>query len=311
MNWIKENKFLAGFLAITLIVAGVVAFLMMSAKGKADEAEQRYNAAAAELTRLQNGAPFPDAGNLGKMEELKKQHHAAMDELQKNLAATQFPLEPTTPAQFQDKLKETVTRVRTAAAGVGVKLPEKFYMSFDRYETEPPKAEAAAPLLRMLKSMETVLDMLIANQVNEITDLKRDALPEETGKKPEGGKSSVKDDTGKALVVRHPFEVGFVGIEGKFHKFINSLITEKKQFYIPKAVVVKNEKEQGPSRNDKSTPPPAPPQPAPGDTNPPQPNPPPPEEATKMIVGEEKLQVSVKIEVVNFAEPAATAKAEK
>ena len=159
MNWIKENKFLTGFLVITLLGAGALAFLMMSAKDTLDVAQQHYDAAAAELTRLQNGAPFPDAGNLAKMEELKKQHHAAIEDLQKNLATTQFVIEAVTKEQFQDKLKETVTKVKADAASAGVKLPEKFYMGFDKYETETPKPEAAAPLLRMLKSMELAVGL--------------------------------------------------------------------------------------------------------------------------------------------------------
>ena len=48
---------------------------------------------------------------------------------------------------LERQLKEAVTRVRTAATASGVELPDKFYMSFDKYETETPKAEAAAPLL--------------------------------------------------------------------------------------------------------------------------------------------------------------------
>jgi hypothetical protein len=282
MNWIKQNKFLTGFFAITLVGAGALAFLMVSAMGRATTAQDSYNSAAAELTRLQNSAPYPDAGNLAKMEDLKKQHKASIEELQKNLAATQIPLNPTTSqAQFQDKLKEVVTRVREKAANANVKLPEKFYMSFDKYETEQPKPEAAAPLLRMLESMEIVVNILIANSVTEISEIKREPLPEEVGKK-EGGKGAAKEDSTKSLVIRHPFEVGFVAHEPKFHKFINSLVTEKKQFFIPKSVVVKNEKEQGPSRNKVD-------------------DPSKPKDDVAIVVGQEKLDVTVKIDVVDFA----------
>ena len=261
MNWIKENKFLTGFIVVTLLGAGALAYLVMSAKATLDEADQRYNAAASELTRLQSGAPFPDAGNLKKMEDLKKVHHAAIEDLQKNLAATQFPLDPLEPAKFQDMLKTTVDRVKAAAAAADVKLEDKFYMGFDRYQTEPPKPEAAAPLGRMLKSMELVVGMLIDSKISQITELKRDLLPEESGKKEPSAKPGAKEDSTKALVTRHPFEVAFVAHEGKFHNFVNAVVTSKKQFLVPKAVTVKNDKEQGPSRNDpnKVAPPPPPP----------------------------------------------------
>jgi hypothetical protein len=290
--------------------------------GRASTAQANYDTAAAELTRLQTSAPYPDAANLAKMEELKKEHKASIEELQKNLATRQIPLTPAvSPAQFQDKLKEAVTRVKNAAAAANVSLGKdqtttKFYLSFDRYETESPKPEAAAPLLRMLESMELVVNMLIANNVTEISELKRDLLPEEGGKKETGkdaGKASSKDET-KALVVRHPFEVSFVAHEGKFHKFINNLVAERKQFYIPKSVAVKNEKEQGPSRSiaSASTPPPPPPTspdpaapPSAPSADPNAPAAPAPQAPTAadpiLIVGEEKLNVTVKIDVVDFA----------
>src|SRR5437762_308926 len=127
MNWIKENKFLTGFLAVTLIGAGVLAYLMITAMGRASTAQTNYDAAAAQL-------------------------------------------------------------------------------------------------LRMLESMELVVNMLIANNVTEISEIKRDALPEEAGKEKGGkdsGKGGAKEDSAKSLVVRHPFEIAFVAHEGKFHKFIN------------------------------------------------------------------------------------------
>ena len=317
MNWIKENKFLTGFIVVTLLGAGALAFLVLAAKGKLEEADQRYNVAAAELTRLQSGAPFPDAGNLKKMEDLKKAHRAAIEDLQKNLAATQIPLDPLEPAKFQDLLKTTVDRVKAAAAGAGVALDEKFYMGFDKYQTEPPKPEAAAPLGRMLKSMELVVGMLIENKVTQITELKRELLPEEGGKKDAApAKPGAKDDAAKALVTRHPFDVVFIAHEGKFHSFINSVVTSKKQFFVPKSVTVKNDVEQGPSRVDPNKVVPQQPPPKPPDN--PDPNAPapavpapPPEEATRLLVGEEKLQIAVKIDVVDFAEPAAPAKPEK
>jgi len=319
MNWIKENKFLSGFLAVTLVVAGVLAFLMSTAMGRASTAQSNYETAAAELTRLQTSAPYPDEANLAQMEEKRKEHKASIEELQKDLASRQIPLTPgTTPAQFQDKLKEVVTRVRSAAAAAGVSLgkegAQKFYMNFDKYETEPPKPEAAAPLLRMLESMETVMNMLIANNVSEISEVKRDLLPEEGGKREAGKDKSAPKEEAKALVVRHPFEVSFVAHEGKFHKFINNLVTEKKQFYIPRSVTVKNDKEQGPPRTAGTGPaptPPAAPDPAPSPSSPASPAspnapaPPPPasdpETNPVLIVGEEKLSVTVKIDVIDFA----------
>ena len=42
MNWIKENRFLTGFIVVTLLGAGALAYLVMSAKATLDEADALY-----------------------------------------------------------------------------------------------------------------------------------------------------------------------------------------------------------------------------------------------------------------------------
>ena len=343
MNWFKENKFLATWLIVTLIGAAVLGFLMFSARSTYAETQQRYDELSSELSRLQTAAPYPNAENLKKMEALRKEHNSAITDLQKQLAAAEFPLEPTTPEQFQDLLDKSVKRVTTRAMELGVTLPkDKFYMGFDRYERDIPPAEAAPKLGRMLKAMELVVMQLLENRVTELTALKRDPFPEEGGG-PAAGAGSPREGTGSsgrgsrdepaAALVRQPFDIAFIAKEAVFHSFVNAVVTAKTQFFIPKSVTVKNEKQEGPSRHDLTAgaaPPPPPPPPLPPDPNvpptaPANPNAPalpadpnalpapplpgaPATPATpapprKFIVGEEKLQISMRIEVVDFPEP--------
>ena len=344
MNWFKENKFLATWLIVTLVGAAVLGFLMFSARSSYAETQQRYDEQSSELSRLQTAAPYPNAENLKKMEALRKDHNTAITTLQKDLAAAEIPLEPTTPEQFQDLLDKSVKRVTTRATELGVTLPkDKFYMGFDRYERDIPPAEAAPKLGRMLKAMELVVMQLLENRVTELTDLKREPFPEE-GIAPAGGGGAQRDPPGSsgrgsrnepatAALARQPFDVAFVAQEAKFHSFVNAVVTAKTQFLIPKSVTVKNEKLEGPSRHDltagTSAPPPPPVSPPPDPIAPPvvppnpanpnaaavpaDPNAPPaapvvaapaaPAAPRKYIVGDEKLQISMRIEVVDFPEP--------
>jgi hypothetical protein len=238
-----------------------------------------------------------------------------------------------------------------------VKLPEKFYLGFDKYERDIPRAEAAPKLGRMLKAMEFVVVQLLENKVNELTDLKRELLPEE-GLAPAPGAGSTPPREGTTgsgrggrnepaeSVTRHAFDIGFVALEAKFHSFENAIVTTKTQFLIPRSVTVTNEEQQGPSRIDPtagiSQPSPpiaaitpvvpgvADPAVTPPGTIPPlvtqpgvtpptvaqpgaaQPTPTPaqplaaalpPPVPRKYIVGDEKLQVSMKIEIVDFPAP--------
>ncbi|MEO6569892.1 MAG: Amuc_1100 family pilus-like protein [Opitutaceae bacterium] len=311
MNWFKENKFLAGLLVLTLVGAAALGFLLMSAQSAFAEAQQRYDEQAAELTRLQNSAPFPDAENLKKMEALRGAHFTAITTLQKDLAAAEVPLKPMTPEQFKDELDKTVKRVAARAAELHVELPakEKFYMAMEKYERDVPKPEAAAPLGRQLGAMELALMQLLESRITEVTELKRETLSEEG--QPAGSNSSGRSGTdapkassgksdAKELVTRNSFDIAFVGQEAKFHSFINALIGSKQQFFIPKSVTVKNEKLEGPPRLDVSA------VPQPTNPNPPSGTPSTePPAASKYIVGDEKLQVSMRIDVVHFSEPVA------
>ena len=150
MNWFKENKFLATWLIITIVGTGALAFLLLSAQSTYAEVQQRYDEQSSELNRLQTAAPFPNAENLKKMEALRATIPPRSVRCKK-ISPRGIPLEPITPEQFQDLLDKTVKRVTTKAMEMQVQIPEKFYMGFDKYERDIPRAEAAPKLGRFSK----------------------------------------------------------------------------------------------------------------------------------------------------------------
>jgi hypothetical protein len=289
MDWIKQNKFLTVWLAVTLVGAAVLGFLLISAKGQYSEMQDTYTAKVSELQNMQNAQPFPDEENFKKMQELQKAHQAAIDDLQKQLAKTEFPVVPLTAVRFQDELRETVKRVTAAAAAKSppVAIPEKFYMGFERYQSEPPKDEAAAPLGRLLKAMEEALNILIEAGPDSIGDIKREPLPEEgivaSAQPPQPAKPAKANDD---LVKRQSVDISFVAAEPRFNRFLDDLISSQKQFYIPKNIVVTNEKTGGPPKVSA----------VPDDPN---------KKGTGVafVVGSEKLNVAVRLDIVDFAEP--------
>ena len=304
MNWIKENKFLTGFFAVMLAGLGALGYLLFAAMGGADEAATRYNGLASELGRLQNLPLSPNQKNLDALVAQKKDAVEVIAAFQTSLAAKSFPLVPMTPEEFQDKLKATKTAVLERASQGGTHLPDKFFLGADTYETRPPTPEAAGPLGRELKAIEWVLNQLFDNHVAELKPMKRDPLPEESGKK--------GDKKGKALVSTHSFELSMVCRPPAFAAVLNAITGPKApQYYIPRIVRIKSQNDKGPPRVV-NVPPPAP-APAPS-TNPPAPgtppSPPPPPASngpSQYIVGDEQLEVTMVIDIVDFAEPAAAA----
>jgi hypothetical protein len=338
MSWVNENKFLAGFAGATLVCAGALAFLVFQAKGQYQQAQATYEEQSNELNRLQTLQPFPNAENVKKLDEQRKAHAQAIVQLQQSLAKMELPLENVSPQQFQDRLRATVDTINQNANQNGVKRAEAFNLGFDRYLSEPPRPEAAGPLARQLKAIEILVSQLIRDRVVELTELKREELPEEkvaaaAAETPpaKGAKPAGKGDPRAGLVASSTVEVSFLAEQPSFAQSLNSLISAKEQFFVPRLIKVVNEKPEGPSRavavNEFQPPtfdagagaPAIPETPAPGaqpgglppSANPGQPGVPPstpppaaPQPRAKtIIVGEERVQVTMRVEILDFAEP--------
>ena len=334
MSWIKENKFLAGFTAATVVGAGALGFLTLQAKGRYDAALTSFEEKSTELSRLQNAQPFPSQDNVKKLQAQQKEFQQAIAELQEKATKVELPVEEISPQQFQDRLRQTVDSTAQRAAQSGVALPENFSLGFDRYLAEPPRSEAAPLLGRQLKAIETVVSNMIDARISKINELKRDELPQEKAgsREPEPikGAKTKGDKAGKELVDKQPFQVVFTSDQAAMIKVLNSIVTSDKQFYIPRVITVKNEKDTGPSRIDPMNPfgaganPAAPafdPAAQPGidpTTGAPAAAPGIPaapvvaanqgQASAPYVVGQEKAEVTMLIDIVDFAETTTAAK---
>ena len=299
MNWVKENKFLTGFLIVMLIGIGALGFEVFSASSASEEATNQYTQKAAEYSRLRHLVPFPNKQNLDAYEAQKQEAAKVIDAFQTDLAKKEFPLEPLTPERFQDQLKASVTAVKKKAEEANVKLPEKgFFLGFERYENNLPPPEAATPLGRQLKAIEWVINQYIANSVVEIHSLSRTELPEERGggdKKaapgnnqpaggPGGGSGAKRSGRGD-LVKYFPFRVDTICKQPKLANLLNAVTaTDAPQFYVLRWIRIVNQKEKGPSRLiDPSKPKEA--------------------QGPDYIVGEEMIEAVAEYDIVDFVRP--------
>ena len=189
-----------------------------------------------------------------------------------------------------------------------MRLPEKFYLGFDRYQTEPPEEAAAVPLGHQLKAIEWVIMQLIEKRAFELRSLTREELPTERGAK--GAKQETADASkpgkgSKPLVLKNAFEVVVLIEQNAFANLLNTIVSpQAPQFYVPRLVTVKNEKEKGPPKVAGGSPS-APPAINPDGT--PVATAAAPAAATPVssyIVGEEKIEVTLRLEIVDFTETA-------
>jgi hypothetical protein len=301
MNWVKENKFLTGFLIVMLIGVGALGYKVYSASSDSDDATTAYTQAATEYSRLRHLIPYPSKKNLDTYEDRKKDAAQVIDAFEASLAKNEFPLVPLTPEGFQDKLKAAVTDVKAKAQDANVKLPEKdFFLGFEKYQGTPPTTEAAAPLGRQLEAIKWVVGQYIANSVLEIRALIRTELPEERGggserqtnrpggPRPGGGGPGSGGRTGAGgdrsdLVKYYPFRIQAVCRQPKIAAVLDAISGKgAPQFYVLRRIQILNQNPKGPSKSV---------------------DPNKPEKGVEYIVGQEVNEFTAEYDIVDFTPP--------
>jgi uncharacterized membrane protein YgcG len=319
MNWIRANKFLTGFIAVMVIGVGVLGYFAYTAWSNYNDVTDTYLEQANALQQLQTRVPYPDDTNLAKYKSEENDYVDSTHDLATNLAAMALPVEELSPSAFQDRLRETVATVLADAAKANVKLPDHFYMDFDKYQTSPPSQDAASALGRQLAALKLAVEIAINEHVDEITSLQRTPLAQEGGGEAAAGggggnrfgggfggggnrfgRGGGGPAGGGALVEKFPFDLKFTASQPVFQKVLNDFAASNQQFFITRTLLVENTNPK-PVAKDTSTPAPA----ATGaDTS--------GTDSTTghltFLVGTEKINVAMRIDIVAFNPPAKSAR---
>lgn len=255
MNWIQENKFVSGLIGVTIVAAAVLVFLLMGAQSQFAETTDQYEQQTAELQRLQGLKPYPEAANLKLLTDQRDAHAAEVQQLREDLVKLKLPKEPISPEQFQDSLRSQVSDIETLAQENGVALPTGFYLGFPAYQGTPPRGEATELLAWELKSIVSVVRILIQSKVASIDAIDREALAQENGAAsspppPKRGPGANKNagDEQEQLVQRYPFTISFTCEQSRFRSILNQITKTKEQFLIPRSLKIVNEQLVGPPK---------------------------------------------------------------
>lgn len=294
MNWFRENPFVAGLAAFTVVAAGALIFLVTQAMTQYAEVSDAYAQAVQKLQTLQNRSPFPNAENLEKTKALETQYKADLASLQQQLSKLEAPLNSDVrPQQFQDDLRAAVNQVTEKASAAGVTLPKDFYLGFGQYVNSPPTDRAAPALSRQLTVIRELVTNLIDVKVQSIDSLVRRPLPEE---------QTSAGDRKAGIVERFVFDVGFTADQSKFRVIFNSLL-KSNRFLIVRALNIANTSQEGPPVTQDAARPAAESLSGLAGTT--------PAEATggelNVLLGREQLKVGLRLEMIDFtiAEPEA------
>lgn len=298
MNWFKENPFLAGIVAVCIIGSGALGYLILESVSAYTASSEAYASSITKLHTLQNKVPFPSESNLKAIQSGLESYSSQVSALRSQLAKMEVPLdERFTPQQFQDGLRTAVNDIRLKAEANGVKLPVNFYFGFDQYQTQVPSEHAAPFLDRQFRVIQSLVVRLVDYKVASIDGIIRTPLPQESAAPAATPK---KPESAEPVLSRFPFEISFTAEQPKFRVAFNSLLGSD-QFLIVRSLTIQNSTPQAPTKKGAEPPVPNALAPAAG--------PPANDQTTlQVIFGRELLKVSLRLEMLDFAEPATAKK---
>jgi hypothetical protein len=303
MKWFRENRFLGAFLALLSAATAVAFWFLVSARSDWDEAVNRFDLCAAELKRLERLAPYPNEENLRRIETEAKDYATALEKLKGELKTHAFPLPPMAPNEFQSRLRLVATGVSARALAHNVKMPDKFYLGFDEFASALPNELAASLLGQELTQVEWLLDTLFEAQIEALTSFHRVPLPQEHEGALESPTSTPPARPGAIaspkVLDRSVVEAAFVSTPAAARKVLNRIAGANEQFLVVRLLHVRNEKEKGPPRDvaGNTAGVVAVPSPAPAGSPAAKPSAP---ASLSFIVGNERVEMWMKIEIVRF-----------
>jgi hypothetical protein len=322
MNWIKENPFAVGVLAVTVVGVGALTFLCVQKAGALSASNATFAEQKSKYDSLIAEPIFPSQANLKKVQDEHKAYIESVKALREELNKREQPLTNMSATAFADKLRKAVTDTRAAAQSHRVALPDeeaKFYLGFPAYQSAVP-TEAAVPELNLqLDTIRSVVDKAIAAGVTSIDEIKRDPLPVEGGSQPAAPAAASSGNNRPAgrntkpveVVQRTTFAVSFTADQNKVQQTLNAIL-DTPQYVTVQLARFENEQLKGPAKGVAAAPAPAPegevtppaeaPAAAPGTT---------PETAAptiNFILGEEKVKVTARFQIIRIPQPEPAAK---
>jgi hypothetical protein len=279
-------------------------------KSNYNTANTEFRASAAEQRQLEGGNPYPSDANVRKMKGHLADYHASLDKLKAELATRVLAPSQLAPNEFQSRLLQAITAVAENARVNRVKLPTNFKLGFDEFVSNLPKTEDAPALGQELAQIQLLLNLIIEARIDAITMFRRaghettssSSPPPLPSPSPTPARSGASPAEQKSIQ-RRAVEFTIAGSPSAVRKVLNGIASNNDQFFIMRTLHVKNQKDKGPPREGAGTgatpPPVAIPAVNPGATPASSPAAT-PAGAIQFIVGNEHLDLSAQVELINF-----------
>ena len=289
MSWFKENPVLSVALLACLLIAGAIAYFASEAAATYQAAHDSLTSQINDFSSLQKKSPYPTEDNLEIITASRDKYAEAFAGLKETILKMEALLEPITPQEFQDKLREGVNDLSKTAKEKNIKLPDKFFFGFDEYQSQLPSPEAAPALNRDFKVLQKLLQNLVSLPVESINILEREAVTEAAPTPtptplPTAKKTAAAPSAPPILSTR--FKLSFTAPQEKTRAAIN-LIPKSEAFLIIRSLVMENTTPAAPSKKDASPP-------LAGNKK---------SANLQVLLGNESVKTDLSLEILDFPEP--------
>ena len=258
MNWVRNNRFLAGFLVFMLVGVGGLGFLLYQRLGRYSSVDDQYKSQVAELKRLEALQPYPDQANQKKYEEPRTNYSQAVRDLQADLASYDPPPRTRRPRRCNSRTscarrskKPTPRRPRPVSTSC---RRRSFTSGSSSTAARRPKPPPTPLLSYELNAVNDLVSILIqGKRIDSLTYIKRGLLPGEAGVPGAAPTPAALPGrpgaaaTPPPLVVKYPVEIAFSATPNAFREILDAITTSKRLFIV-RALQVKNQVPTGPLR---------------------------------------------------------------
>lgn len=211
---------------------------------KYQTAKDSFDQAYANVSKYENNQLYPKNTTQDAKLKALADYRDSINTLREAFTKYQVDsLENVTSGVFTERLKGANKEVIDAFNEAGCKIPEGFFMGFEKYRDTQPSEGGTGLLAYQLGGVKHVLLELAKVRPSELLNVYREVLPEETA-----GQKFVSPDG--AISRNFGYEISFKCSEPAARKFISALGMRDSYYCVVRCIKVKNDKQIPPKVSD-------------------------------------------------------------
>jgi len=243
MSWIKDNPFVAALSGITVVATGALVYFGTYTSGKYSEHLDQYKVDTDKVIEAEKLPIYPNPANSQGKSKALIDYRADLTKLQGDFAPFRpDALKKLSAQDFTGNLKTADSTVRQAFTASNTKLPEAFFLGFEKYKGGALAKEGSTGILDYQLGAATELFLALAKAApSELKNVYRKELAEESGET-----FDAKDAVYRPLSM----EITFTGTERSVREFLTAIEGSESHYYTIRAIRIKNAKDKGPTPAD-------------------------------------------------------------